>query len=135
MGRSLVDHEFRRSPTDPPQLRTPQHGDLLSLEAKYRRLCARNLCRFYEIINTAGMFLTDAEHSALHKAVIDTLVSYQWLARFANDAGRLVWSVVNKHHFYKHLSDQAKYMNPRMVWCYMAEDPAPVQSDSVCNTA
>ena len=50
------------------------------------------------------------------------LVSYQFLARSANDDGRLQWSIVNKFHFWKHLADQAIFCNPRFVWTYMAED-------------
>ncbi len=71
------------------------------------------------------MFLTGEEHTALHKTVVGALVSYQWLARAANDAGWLTWSVVNKHHVWKHVSDQAQYLNPRMVWCYMAKEQSP----------
>ena len=68
------------------------------------------------------MFLSDEEHKLLTDAVRGALVCYQWLARAANDDGRMLWSVVNKHHFWWHLAAQAKFLNPTMVWTYMPED-------------
>ena len=39
-----------------------------------------------------------APFKSLVKAVKGALLSYQWLARNANDLGRLQWSIVNKMH-------------------------------------
>ncbi len=44
------------------------------------------------------------------------------LANEANERGKLIWSVVNKHHFFYHLGVQAACVNPAMTWTYMPED-------------
>ena len=68
------------------------------------------------------MFLDRAAVENLRSAIEGALVSYQWLARSANDEGRLQWSIVNKFHFWYHVGEQACFINPRYVWTYMAED-------------
>ncbi len=44
------------------------------------------------------------------------------LAKEANDRGKMIWSLVNKHHFFYHVGQQAAFGNPTFVWCYMSED-------------
>ncbi len=91
-------------------------------QAVYRKICVRNLCRFYDIVCNAGIVLTASEYDRTMSAVKGALTAYQYLARSANDAGRLQWSVVNKFHWWKHLADQSQFLNPVWVWCYMGED-------------
>eukprot|EP00959_Pyramimonas_sp_CCMP1952_P066971 1398369-Pyramimonas_sp.AAC.1 len=50
------------------------------------------------------------------------LVFYGSLASHASEQKKYKWSTVNKHHFMYHLGEAAKYMNPKMLYCYMAED-------------
>jgi hypothetical protein len=75
------------------------------------------------------MFLTTPEFQELERATKGSLTAYQWLARAANDEGRMTWSIVNKFHFWKHLCDQSEYLNPIHVWCYMGEDYVGACSD------
>ena len=101
---------------------------MFALQASYRKLCARNLCRFYDVIDKASMFLTASQYTQLWDCAVGALLSYQWLARAANDEGRLSWSVVNKHHFWIHLCRQAEFLNPRVTWTYMPEDTTHVRN-------
>ena len=47
---------------------------------------------------------------------------YERLAEEANDRGKLIWSLVNKHHFFYHVGRQAEFGNPSTTWTYMPED-------------
>ena len=91
-------------------------------ERKWRTECLKYLSKYYEIIEGGGMFLTTAEYEALEKAVEKTLIFYGALASKAMTDSKYKWSTVNKHHFFFHLGRGARWINPRVQWCYMAED-------------
>ena len=90
--------------------------------AAHRRLCLQALCRVYDVIHSGPMFLSATAAQHLGQEMRLCLAHYSWLSREAMESGRLLWSLVNKHHFSLHLCMQAKWVNPRFVWTYMWED-------------
>ena len=89
---------------------------------KMRTLCLKHLNEFYKQIDACDMYLTQSEHTKLMDSVERCLVFYGSLASQSAEQKKFKWSTVNKHHFMFHLGQQAKYVNPRWLWCYMAED-------------
>ena len=81
----------------------------------------KNLNAYYQIIEGAGMFLTRDESARLESAVEKCLVFYGALASKAMADSKYKYSTVNNHHFF-HLGKSAKWINPKTVRCYMAED-------------
>ena len=50
------------------------------------------------------------------------LLHYNWLTRFSVDLGRLNYNIVFKCHSLWHIVHHARYLNPRVTWCYAFED-------------
>ena len=49
------------------------------------------------------------------------LSHYSWLAGASADAGKHMWSMVQKHHVLNHLLEQSMHLHPAGVWCYGSE--------------
>eukprot|EP00969_Alexandrium_andersonii_P332416 14689687-Alexandrium_andersonii.AAC.1 len=80
------------------------------------------LATFYETMHEGDMFFNDTQWTRFQKASTDFLLSYNWLASQADTAGKVIYNVVPKHHYFYHLMQQSRYMNPRFCWCYGGED-------------
>ena len=48
--------------------------------------------------------------------------SYQALNDWAVEQGRLLFHIVMKHHTLLHLVENARFLNPRITWCFKSED-------------
>ena len=68
------------------------------------------------------MFLSKDESGALMDAVKDWQECYGRLCKLAQAKKQMLWGEVPKMHFYYHLAQQGKFMNPKMFWTYMSED-------------
>ena len=88
----------------------------------HRRLCLKNLLRFYTLLEAHGLFIPGDQHALLATSVSKVLNHYSWLAKHSMENGRLQYSLVPKFHFLHHLAEQAKFCNPRFSWTYMSED-------------
>ena len=91
----------------------------------YRRMrtkCVHYLNAYYKVCDASGMYLTSEQHDTCFDAVEKCLVFYGALARNAAYDKKFKWITVNKHHFWFHVAQYSKYMNPRWLWCYQAED-------------
>ena len=50
------------------------------------------------------------------------LLHYNILIQSALTEGAFLYNQVNKHHYYWHVADQAKWLNPRSSWAYSYEN-------------
>jgi hypothetical protein len=90
---------------------------------RLRLQCAENLVEFTRITGGAGHFLTAAEVEASRAALFAGLEAYMRLSAIAaNVERRLLFNVVNKHHFCAHLASHQQYLNPEICWQYQYED-------------
>jgi hypothetical protein len=83
---------------------------------------ARALDTVYTIMHSSPLFIPPDVYRDLVEAATSFLLSYNWLAQESHIANKKMWSLVPKHHYFAHLIEQAKFCNPRAVWCYGAED-------------
>ena len=68
------------------------------------------------------MFLTANEKSKLLHAVQDFQTCYGELCKIAQTERKKLWSETPKLHFFWHLGQQGRFLNPRVFWTYMSED-------------
>ena len=77
---------------------------------------------FYNILNSAGVFLTEAENIAFDRAVYDCLCNYSFLARDAMERGLVRWNIVQKHHMMAHFPEIVRQsINPRLLATHIEE--------------
>lgn len=106
----------------PMVLQLAQRYNRGSDEDQHRELVMRNLQRYYEIIQKAGPVLTTGQATRLHEAANNACLHYSALASAAMRAGRLLWSIVPKFHYFLHLAEDARFANPTLSWNYKSED-------------
>jgi hypothetical protein len=72
---------------------------------------------------SAGFVLTDAEATDARRELFTGLEKWARLSAHASTVlGRLLFHVVNKHHFAAHIAIQARWLNPEVSWTYQYED-------------
>ena len=96
--------------------------DRASDNSKMRNLCLKQLVTFQDTIDRCGRFPTDAQASTMAQSSEKLLVLYGGLARKAAESGKLLWSIVNKFHFFHHLSCQGQFYSLKCVSTYQPED-------------
>ena len=67
-------------------------------------------------------FLAKAEFKKFWHLAQDAMKEYQWLNAWSANCGRSSFHIVIKHHAFLHLAKDAWYLNPRVFWCFKAED-------------
>ena len=92
----------------------PEHSHMLK--------CLEHVCQAVAIWDSAGTFLTKAEFKKSWQLAQDAMKEYQWLNAWSEDCGRSSFHIVIKHHTFLHLAKDAWYLNPRVFWCFKAED-------------
>ena len=92
----------------------PEHSHMLK--------CLEHVCQVVAIWDSAGTFLTKAEFKKSWQLAQDAMKEYQWLNAWSEDCGRSSFHIVIKHHSLIHLAKDAWYLNPRVFWCFKAED-------------
>ena len=86
-------------------------------------LVARQLVRFYEIIDSNGLFLTDDAKAEIKVVGSRLCRTYAKLATDAVAAGQKRWKCTPKLHLFLHLCEyDVELGNPRYYWCYADED-------------
>ena len=93
-----------------------------TLLSKHRICAFECLIIIYDIIMHASFVLTDGEAEAVRVAADGFLLHYNVLAKAAADWDIRLYGFVPKHHWFWHMAQWAKYLNPRLVWCYPYED-------------
>ena len=89
---------------------------------EHRQRAIDNLAKFYRILRSASMFLTDGEYNDAKSAIEWHLLHYNWLHHDAVNRGVRLYVIQYKHHNLWHIADHAKYLNPMFIWCYPFED-------------
>ena len=92
----------------------PEHSHMLK--------CLEHVCQVVAIWDSAGTFLTKAEFKKSWQLAQDAMKEYQWLNAWSEACGRSSFHIVIKHHTFLHLAKDAWYFNPRVFWCFKAED-------------
>ena len=93
-----------------------------TLLSKHRIRAYECLAVLYDTIMQAGYVLTDEEADAVRNAADCFLLHYNVLAKTAENRTIRMYGFVPKHHWFWHLAQFAKFLNPRLVWCYPYED-------------
>ena len=88
----------------------------------HRLAAAKALQGMYHIFAMAPMFLSEAESTAALESVNTYYEHHTWLLHNALANNRLLYNVVPKTHYLWHIAFLSRWMNPRYLWCYDAED-------------
>ena len=89
---------------------------------KMRIWALESLDSFYSCIFRAGRFLSDDEANSCKQHVEEFLLAYNWLVCFRRDKAQMVYNFTTKMRFLWHMADLAKFLSPKLVWCYEFED-------------
>ena len=90
-------------------------------EGKHRKACVQALHEMYLLLQKDWKEWGPACGAAFTKHGEDMLSHYSWLAGASADAGKHMWSMVQKHHVLNHLLEQSMHLHPAGVWCYGSE--------------
>ena len=85
-------------------------------------LVATSLEKLVKVWDDAGTFLTSPQYQKGLKLAGDFLTSYAWLNQWSLEKDRMSFHIVPKHHSFIHLVWNSKFLNPRIQWCFKAED-------------
>ena len=76
----------------------------------------------YQLVHEAGMFFDQDTWVGFERASMEFLNTYQWLSQECSKADKKQYNIVPKFHYFYHLVQQSRDINPRFVWCYGGED-------------
>ena len=82
----------------------------------------KHLATASEVMHKADYTMTSSEYKIFQLSATKFLLEYNWLAAHAMENDEPRFSVVPKHHYFAHLVQQARFLNPRFTWCYSSED-------------
>ena len=88
-----------------------------------------------EILNANAdeAVLPTAAADEFERTTFDFLAIYTSLANFHMDGGSMLFNITIKSHYLLHCGLQARYLNPRLSWCYAGEDMMSKMKD-LCST-
>ena len=93
-----------------------------TVDKAHRFLVMRSLTSVYAILDRNGFQLTEQDKEGLKKNAWRVARHFRVLAKAAMGRGLLRWQLTIKMHFFLHLLDQAKSLNPRYGWTYQYEN-------------
>ena len=102
-----------------------------SVANAHRYLVMTHLSSVYSIFDRNGFQITEQDRAALRQHIHRCARHFRILARTATTEGKLRWQLTVKMHFFLHLLDQAKFLNPRYGWTYQYEKLCPEAVKSV----
>ena len=82
----------------------------------------QKLASVYDTVHTAGIALTSEQFARMSTDANEFLLEYSFLSQEAAAAEKNLYAVMPKHHYFFHLVQQARFLNPRWSWCYGGED-------------
>ena len=106
----------------PVMLAICREVDTGSLRDNHRIAALESLCAVYVIFKTADIRLTDIEAASALRAYEEFLLHYNALLHLSIARGERCYNFSFKFHHLWHIVDHAKWINPRVVWCYEFED-------------
>lgn len=83
---------------------------------------ATSLEKLVQLWDDMGTFPTQGEYEKGLKLASAFLHSYNWLNMWSLEKDRNCFNIVAKHHSFIHLVWNAKYLNPKLHWCFRGED-------------
>ena len=89
---------------------------------QHRIRALEHIVAFYKILRTGGMFLNEGQAAEVLDHVERFLLHYNWLMQNALADDRGVYPLQLKHHMQWHIAYMARFLNPKMMWCYELED-------------
>ena len=84
--------------------------------------CMKAIHTFIQILDEADFVPTSVQADLLEEKCFAFLGHYAWLNHFAESQNTLLFHIVPKFHMLCHLALSARYLNPRVHWCFKAED-------------
>ena len=81
-----------------------------------------SIFNFVKLIDESGDFLTTGEADLALELCLAFLDHSEGLEEWALQADRLEYHRVPKYHMLLHLAEQARYLNPKLQWCFKSED-------------
>ena len=87
-----------------------------------RTAALQAITSFCKLLDLAGTFLTPEQADYAEMLVIEFLGHYAWLNEWAQANDRPEYHIVPKFHMLHHLALNARHLNPKVHWCFKAED-------------
>ena len=85
------------------------------------RAMVQHLDEFYQILYSAGTFLTAEEQTKFEACIMKLGIRYQFLREHFKKSNELFFNFVHKVHAMQHLPEVASFINPIMLQCYAEE--------------
>ena len=91
---------------------------------EHSRALLEGLCKFYDVIMTADMWLTPGEARDASEGLLEAGVHHQALCHLHETAGRQLFYMTEKAHYAQHIGLDLleSGFNPRFGWTYGDED-------------
>ena len=99
----------------------------------HRLAALDSLIRVYNIFEEGYVCLTDEDTADALRLYEEFMLHYNWLLGFSISRSERCYNFVYKHHHMWHIIDNARWINPRLVWCYEFEDFVGVLTKSAKN--
>ena len=88
----------------------------------HRLVCFESLCHIFTTVKKSGHTIARFDAEAMLKSCERFLAHYNWLAVYSLRRSRMNYHVVTKTHMLWHICYHARYLNPRVTWCFEFED-------------
>ena len=89
---------------------------------EHRACLLEGLAAFGRLMDESPIVPTDSQAEKAITIMQDVLTHADWLKQTSLRNGSDRFHIAYKHHFFQHLAEQFKFMNPRFAWCFKAED-------------
>lgn len=80
------------------------------------------LNKFVIIVDHTDWVPTARESDRLLRYATRFLSAYEWLSNWAEAENRMLFKIVPKFHTFHHLAIKARWLSPKLCWCFKAED-------------
>ena len=89
---------------------------------EHRAGLLEGLAAFGRLMDESPIVPTDSQADQAMIVMQDVLRHADWLKQYSIASGSDRFHIVYKHHFFQHLAEQFRFINPRFSWCFKAED-------------
>lgn len=87
-----------------------------------RTLALTAITRFCQHLDDCDTFLTDGQATLALQLCEEFFEHYIWLQEWATREGRETYHSTIKFHMLHHIALCARFLNPKVLWCFKAED-------------
>ena len=88
----------------------------------HRIMAYQYLDTFNDIVVDSGLFLSEPDGRLIAESADAFLLHYNWLASRNHDLDVQLYNFTIKFHVFWHIAHFAKWLNPKVAWCYTFED-------------